>query len=245
MPVAPRHAKPKTAATRRWALPLAAVTLSGAAAAFVFQPGGSAAAKPSHKAIPVTSAGLAVADYQMTVAVRRDVAARMVQQASRAAARRRHLAAARHARQQAARQAAAQPPPSPAPARARHHRHPAGAGMPRTRRSGSVSATPRRAAATPGGRVTAAGPTSSCWAPGKLTAARPASTASPAPLTRIRSSTTPSPQVARRTGRVTTGAEAPGPRSRDSSSPVHPAGGSSWGHDGRRCAVRESMSPIG
>ncbi len=115
MPVAPRHAKPKTAATRRWALPLAAVTLSGAAAAFVFQPGGSAAAKPSHKAIPVTSAGLAVADYQMTVAVRRDVAARMVQQASRAAARRRHLAAARHARQQAARQAAAQPPPSPAP----------------------------------------------------------------------------------------------------------------------------------
>jgi hypothetical protein len=63
----------------------------------------------------VTSAGSVVADYQMTVAVRRDVGARMVQQASRAAARRRHLAAVRHARQRAARQAAAQPPPSPAP----------------------------------------------------------------------------------------------------------------------------------
>src|SRR6266702_399169 len=37
-------------------------------------------------------------------------------------------------------------------------------------------------------------------------AARPASTASPAPRTRIRSSITPSRQVARRTGRTTTGA---------------------------------------
>src|SRR6266496_1181533 len=38
-------------------------------------------------------------------------------------------------------------------------------------------------------------------------AARPASLAWPAPLTRIRYSTTPSPRAARRTGRITTAAD--------------------------------------
>src|SRR5580704_13398102 len=79
--------------------------------------------------------------------------------------------------------------------------------MPPAQRSASASATPKRAAATPGDPVTAAGRTSSYSAPGNTMAARPAHTAPPVPLTRIRSSTTPSPQVARRTGQTTTGAD--------------------------------------
>ena len=115
MPAASRHAKPKTPAIRLGAPVVAAATLAGVAAAFVFLQGGSAAPRSSHDAIPLTSAGSGAADYQMTAAVRHDVAARMVQRAARAA-RRRHLAAARLARQQAAHQAAAQPPsPSLAP----------------------------------------------------------------------------------------------------------------------------------
>src|SRR5215472_8972715 len=91
--------------------------------------------------------------------------------------------------------------------RARHQPHPVAVGMPPVHRLGSASATPKRAAATPGDPATAAGLTSSRWALGKSTAARPASTASPAPLTRTRFSITPSPLAARRTGRVTTGAD--------------------------------------
>ena len=52
MPAAPRHAKPSKPATRRGAPVLAAATLAGVAAAFVFLHGGSAAARPSHAAIP-------------------------------------------------------------------------------------------------------------------------------------------------------------------------------------------------
>jgi Transglycosylase-like domain len=121
MPAASRHAKPKTPAARLGVPIVAAVALAGVAAAFMFLPGGAAAARPSHGAIHVAKAGSSVVDYQMTAVVRRDAAALMVQRSSRAAARRKHLAAARLARQQAARQAATQAAaqatssPSPAP----------------------------------------------------------------------------------------------------------------------------------
>jgi len=118
MPAASRHAKPKTPATRFGAPVVAAATLAGVAAAFVFLHGGSAAATPSRHAIAVTSTGSGVTDERMTTDVHRDVAVletRMVRQA-RTAARRRHLAslAARRARR-ARQQAAAQPSTSPSP----------------------------------------------------------------------------------------------------------------------------------
>ncbi len=119
MPAAPRHAKHKAPATRRGAPVVAAVTLAGVAAAFVFLHGGSAAPRPARDTIPVTSAGPGFTAYQMTTAVHRDVAALEARAARRTARRHRHLAAARLAEQRAARQrdqkAAAQPPPSPTP----------------------------------------------------------------------------------------------------------------------------------
>ena len=141
MPAASRHAKPKTPAIRLGAPVVAAATLAGVAAAFVFLQGGSAAPRSSHDAIPLTSAGSGAADYQMTAAVRHDVAARMVQRAARAA-RRRHLAAARLARQQAAHQAAAQPPaptlaPTPSSGRRDAPRSPPGILIPHAEDVGS------------------------------------------------------------------------------------------------------------
>jgi hypothetical protein len=121
MPAAPRHARHKARASRLGAPVVAAVTLAGAAAAFVFLQGGSAAAGPSHDAIPVTSAGAGFTSYQMTTALHRDAAA-LEARAVRRTARRRHLAsiaAARLAQRRAARQqaqkAAKQPPPPPSP----------------------------------------------------------------------------------------------------------------------------------
>ena len=97
---------------------MAAATLAGVAAAFVFLHGGSAAARPSHDAMPATSATSGVtSDYVRADASRR-VIARMIRESARAAQRRHlaKLAAARRARRQAAQhQAAAQPTPSPAP----------------------------------------------------------------------------------------------------------------------------------
>jgi hypothetical protein len=89
------------------------------AAAFVYLHSGSAAPRPLHDAIPVTSAGSGLTGAQMTTAMHRDAAA-LEARTVRRIARRRRLAAARLARQQAARQqaqqAAAQPsPPSPSP----------------------------------------------------------------------------------------------------------------------------------
>ena len=85
---------------------------------------------------------------------------------------------------------------------------PAAAGQIRpTPRSGSASATPKKAAATPGARVTAAGPTSSRSAPGKSTAVPPVSSVWPGRPTRTRSSTTPSMPGAPRTGPPTTAAD--------------------------------------
>jgi hypothetical protein len=116
MPAAPRHAKPRKPATRRGAPVLAAATLAGVAAAFVFLHGGSAAAGPSHDAVPVTSAKSSFTSDYVQADVKRRVIARMSAQSARAAQRRHlaRLAAARRARRQAAQQrAAAQPAPAP------------------------------------------------------------------------------------------------------------------------------------
>ena len=119
MPAAPRHAKPSKPATRRGAPVVAAATLIGVAAAFVFLHGGSAAAKPAHDAMPVTSTTSGFTSDYLTADVRRGVVARMIRESARAAQRKHlaKLAAARRARRQAAQQqAAAQPSPSPSAA---------------------------------------------------------------------------------------------------------------------------------
>jgi hypothetical protein len=118
MPAAPRHAKPSNPATRRGASVVAAATLAGVAAAFVFLHGGSAAARPSHGTLPAARTTSSLASDYVTADVRGTVVARMIQSAR--AAQRRHvtkLAAARRARRQAAQQqAAAQPSPAPSAA---------------------------------------------------------------------------------------------------------------------------------
>ncbi len=121
MPAAPRHAKPSKPATRRGVPVAAAATLAGVAAAFVFLHSGSAAAGPSHDAMPVKSAMSGFTSDYVAADVTRGVIARMISESARAAQRRHlaNLAAARRARRQAARQqAAAQPTltPSAAPA---------------------------------------------------------------------------------------------------------------------------------
>lgn len=121
MPAAPRHAKPSKPVTRRGVPVMAAATLAGVAAAFVFLHGGSAAARPSHDAMPVQSATSSFTSDYVTADVRRAVIARMIRESARTAQRRHlaKLAAARRARRQAARQqAAAQPTPAPAPSTA-------------------------------------------------------------------------------------------------------------------------------
>ena len=127
MPAAPRHAKHKAPgtrlgalapSTRLGALAVAAAALAGGAAAFAFLYGGSAAPRPLHDAMPVTSSQSGVTSYQMTTSMHR-AAAVLEARAARRTARRRHLAA-RLAQRQAAQQAqqaqqAAAPPPSPTP----------------------------------------------------------------------------------------------------------------------------------
>ena len=121
MPAAPRHAKPRKPATRR-GVPVAAVaTLAGVAAAFVFLHSGSAAAGPSHDAMPVKSATSSFTSDYVTADVRHSVIARMIRESAKAAQRRHlaKLAAAQRARRQAAQQqAAAQPAPAPTPSAA-------------------------------------------------------------------------------------------------------------------------------
>ncbi len=127
MPAAPRHAKHKAPSTRLGALApgtrlgalaVAAAALAGAAAAFAFLYSGSAASRPLHDALPVTSSESGVTSYQMTTTMHH-AAAVLETRAARRIARRRHLAA-RRAQRQAAQQAqqaqqAAAPPPSPSP----------------------------------------------------------------------------------------------------------------------------------
>ncbi|HEY6277090.1 MAG TPA: hypothetical protein VIX86_12240 [Streptosporangiaceae bacterium] len=89
------------------------------AAAFVFLHGGSAAAGPSHDAMPVTSTASGFTSDYVTAGGSRRLIALMVRESARAAQRRHlaNLAAARRARRQAAQQqAAAQPSPTPSAA---------------------------------------------------------------------------------------------------------------------------------
>jgi hypothetical protein len=95
--------------------------LAGVAAAFVFLHSGSAAAGPSHDAMPVESATSGFTSDYVMADVRRGAIVRMIHESARAAQRRHlaKLAAARRARRQAAQQqAAAQPSLSPAPSAA-------------------------------------------------------------------------------------------------------------------------------
>jgi hypothetical protein len=98
---------------------MAAATLAGVAAAFVFLHGGSAAARASHNTMAAMSTTSGFTSDYVTADVKRAVGARMIRQSVRAAQRRHlaKLAAARRARRQAAQQQAAAPP-SPAPSAA-------------------------------------------------------------------------------------------------------------------------------
>ena len=118
MPSAPRHAKPSKPVTKRGVPVVAAATLAGVAAAFVFLHSGSAAAGPSHDAMPVTSAMSGYTSDYLTADGSRRVIARMIGESARAAQRRHlaKLAAARRARRQAAQQQATQPSPTPSAA---------------------------------------------------------------------------------------------------------------------------------
>jgi hypothetical protein len=110
---------------------LAAATLAGVAAAFVFLSGGSqgaAATRPSHGAISETSAASSLTSDDMMIDSHHEVAARIVRDNARAVRRKylAHLAVVRLAQKkaaekaaqaaQAAQQAAAQPTTSPSPA---------------------------------------------------------------------------------------------------------------------------------
>jgi hypothetical protein len=134
MPPAPRHSRPRK--TRKPVLRvgvpvLAAATLAGVAAAFVFLSGGSqgaAATHPSHGAISETSAASSLTSDDMMIDSHHEVAARIVRDNARTVRRKylAHLAAVRIAQKkaaekaaqaaQAAQKAAAQPTTSPSPA---------------------------------------------------------------------------------------------------------------------------------
>jgi hypothetical protein len=122
MRAASRHAKPKTPAIRFGALAVAAATLAGVAAAFVFLHGKPVAPGSSRHAIAATSEepGLATDQLttdQMITSVHRHVATLVARRVRAAAQRKRRaaLAAARQAQQQAASQPAPSTSPSPAP----------------------------------------------------------------------------------------------------------------------------------
>ena len=137
MPPAPRHSRPKTSrkpAVKIGVPVLAAVTLGGVAAAFLFLSGGgsgSAASTSSHAKISVTSAASSLGSDEMMIDVRHQVASRNVRDNARAIRRKYlarlaavRLAAVRLAKKKAAeqqaaaqeKQAAAQPTASATPA---------------------------------------------------------------------------------------------------------------------------------
>ena len=136
MPPAPRHSRPKTSrkpAVKIGVPVLAAATLAGVAAAFVFLTGGStgsaASTSSSHSSISVASAASSLTSDDMMIDVHHQVAARTVRDEARTI-RRHYLAklaaaklAAKKAAAQAAKQqaaaaaaAAAKPTASPSPA---------------------------------------------------------------------------------------------------------------------------------
>src|SRR6266581_808792 len=100
MPAAPRHAKPKAPAIRLGVPVVAAATLAGVAAAFVSLQGGPAASRPTRHTIPVITAESVFTSDRVITDVHREVAARMVRGAKRAA-QRRQLAKQRAAQRQA------------------------------------------------------------------------------------------------------------------------------------------------
>ena len=116
MPPAPRHSRPRT--TRKPALRvgvpvLAAATLGGVAAAFVFLSGGSAgtaAARTSHNMTTATTATSSLTSDDAMMNMHHVVAARTVRDTARTIRRKylARLAAVRLAKKQAARQAAQQ-----------------------------------------------------------------------------------------------------------------------------------------
>ena len=117
MPPAPRHSRPKTSrkpAVKIGVPVLAAATLAGVAAAFVFLTGGSAGSaastSASHSKISVASSASSLTSDEMMIDGHHQVAARTVRDTARTI--RRHylarLAAARLAQKQAAEQAAKQ-----------------------------------------------------------------------------------------------------------------------------------------
>ena len=115
MPAAPRHSRPKASRkpVLRVGVPvLAAATLAGVAAAFVFLsggPSGSAATTGSHGKISVTSAASSLTSDDMMIDSHHEVASRTVRVADRTIRRKylARLAAARAAKKKAAAQAAA------------------------------------------------------------------------------------------------------------------------------------------
>ena len=213
MPAAPRHAKPKTPAIRLGAPVVAAATLAGVAAAFVFLHGGSAAPGPSVIAIPVTSAESAgFTNYRVTTAFHRDVATLETRigpadQDGRPAAgtSRRSPPPARAAAGSSAATIATQhrrPRPRPgtdAIQRRRGRRQLTARGLHPQRRRGRQlrlgTRQRRRCLPVPARHL------------GKVRRRGRRVRRGQAPPTRIRYSTTPSPPVARRTGRLTTGAD--------------------------------------
>jgi uncharacterized protein (DUF305 family) len=132
MPPAPRHSRPKTPrkpAVKIGVPVLAAATLAGVAAAFVFLTGGSAGSaastSASHSKISVASTASSLTSDDMMIDVHHKVAARTVRDNARTIRRKylAKLAAARLAQKKAAEQAAkqqaaaaAQPTASPSPA---------------------------------------------------------------------------------------------------------------------------------
>ena len=124
---APRHSKPKKPISRLVVPTVAAAAVTGATAAFVFYPSGSAVPQAEHSGLPVTSAASGLADNRLQLDIHHQAASQMAREAARTA-RRQYLAekaaAARRARQQAAarqaaaRQAAAQASASPTPSAA-------------------------------------------------------------------------------------------------------------------------------
>src|SRR6185312_7883838 len=129
---APRHSKPKKPISRLVVPTVAAAAVTGATAAFVFYPSGSAVPQAEHSGLSVTSAASGLADNQLQLDIHHQAASQMAREAARTA-RRQYLAekaaAARRARQQAAarqaaarqaaaRQAAAQASASPTPSAA-------------------------------------------------------------------------------------------------------------------------------
>jgi hypothetical protein len=127
---APRHSKPKSRLPKIVVPTVAAAALTGATAAFVWYPSGSAAPPAKPSGMPVTTAASGLADDRLQLDNHHQVASRMARDAARTARRQYQAAkaakaaAARRARQQAAarqaaqQQAAAQPSPTPTPSAA-------------------------------------------------------------------------------------------------------------------------------